>query len=888
MPDQARANAEEQIKALVIKYETEAASGGFKKYSEEDIKKGFIEPLFETLGWDIGNRSEVSTEEHIKSSGSPDYGFYLHGRCRFYLEAKSVKADIDDPQWARQAVRYSWNKGITWAVLTNFKRLKVFNAQDPKSSLHDKQLFDISYTEYLSRFDDVWLLSKASFLANALDAYAEKIGKKYQKIPVGDTLYKDLNECREELTRSLAICNPDVKPEDLDEGVQKLLDRLIFLRVAEDRNVEPNILRQLLRESEHAKEGSFLYEAMAKQFRELDVIYNSNLFQPHPFEKWEEYGGATKETVKMLYGKQGYYDYDFKIMPADVLGTVYENYLGYRLSQQRSKKKRPKEMELSRDAGKRKEQGIYYTPTYIVDYIVRHALLPVLDTCDTVEKLMRVKVVDPACGSGSFLIKALEVLNEKYKSLGEPGDESTKLIAIINNIYGVDLDRQAVEIARLNLLINSLDKRMKFPPLIDNIKCGNSLISGTAADLKKYFGSAVADKEPFDWESEFPSVFKQGGFDVVIGNPPYISALQDSKGDPAVRDFYRDKFSLKGAFDIYAAFLIRGIEISNKAGSYGWIVPNKLMVAEYADGVKRMLLGNGWHTMVDVSKLKVFGSVGVYPIIVLGDKTRHDFQELEADSPEHLRDGSLRLLTHSAPRKTFKDFGIEIASGATGFQAKLLTNHLSEHHTEESIPFAVSGSVDPYEIRLDDVRYMGRTYQHAYIVKGDGIADSKWNFWEKDKIVVSGMTKRIEASYAETPLALGVGVYAIYNYGGFDPYFLLAVLNSKFLTHFFKDEFKHKHLAGGYLAINKSTLEQLPMIKPDVQTEKMLSRLAHQMIALTNQLHEELEHSDKWNHLKSEMEKIDKEINTAVYRLYGLTKDEIKAIEVGDKKEMPL
>ena len=462
MPDPTREVAKEKIKDLVSKYE-KAASGGFKSYSEADVKTGFIEPLFSALGWNIGERSEVSMEESIKSAGSPDYGFYLNGRCKFYLEAKSLKADIDDPQWARQAIRYSWNKGITWAVLPNFKRLKVFNAQDPKSPLHDKRLYDIPCEEYISRFDDIWLLSRESFLTDALDAHAEKIGKKYQKIPVSDTLYRDLNECREELTHSLAICNPDVKPADLDEGVQKLLDRLIFLRVAEDRNVEPNILRQLLRESEHAKNGSFLYEAMAKQFRELDHIYNSNLFQTHPFEKWEEYGGATKKTVNILYGKEGYYDYDFKVMPADVLGTVYENYLSYRLSRQHSKKKLSGEMELDKDAGKRKEQGIYYTPTYIVDYIVRHALQPVLDKCDTIEKLMRVKVVDPACGSGSFLIKALEVLNEKYMSLGEPGDESTKLIAILNNLHGVDLDRQAVEIARLNLLINSLDKQMKFP-----------------------------------------------------------------------------------------------------------------------------------------------------------------------------------------------------------------------------------------------------------------------------------------------------------------------------------------------------------------------------------------------------------------------------------------
>jgi len=381
------------------------------------------------------------------------------------------------------------------------------------------------------------------------------------------------------------------------------------------------------------------------------------------------------------------------------------------------------------------------------------------------------------------------------------------------------------------------------------------------------------------WQEEFPEVFKQGGFDVVIGNPPYISAVQDSKGDLEVRGFYRDKYSLQGAFDIYIAFLIKGVQLSNKNGSYGWIVPNKLMVAEYAKDTIKFLQENGLHTITDVSDLKIFGNVGVYPIIVLGDKKRKDFREYEIRSMEDLQSGKIKSLTHASQYKTFKDIGIKIASGATGFQAKALANYLSENYKAGTIPFVVSGSIDPYYISFDNVRYMGYHYKQAYIKKGSGIAESKWNFWEKNKIIISGMTKRIEAYYSKKSLALGVGVYAIFEYGGLDPYFLLAVLNSKFLTHYFRQEFKHKHLAGGYLAINKSTLEQLPIVKPDVGTKKQLVTLANVRISLTGEFYKSIENSNERNLLKSEIEKTDKKIDQLVYKLYDLTPEEIKIVE---------
>jgi type I restriction-modification system DNA methylase subunit len=295
--------------------------------------------------------------------------------------------------------------------------------------------------------------------------------------------------------------------------------------------VEPNILKNLLREVEMSGKAHAPFEALVSKFREMDAIYDSNLFSEHYFEKWEEYGGALKEVIHRLYGKKGQYEYNFKEMPADVLGSVYESYLSYKLSATQVVNKNlfnqtGEKILVHKDAKKRKEQGIFYTPPFVVDYIVRNALKPVLDKCKTVDDLKKVKVLDPSCGSGSFLIQALDAIAEKYEEFGSDNPFIKRRI-ILENIYGVDLDQQAVEIARLNLLINSLDERGALPRLDKNIKNGNSLI-----------------EESFNWHEEFPEVFAQSGFDVIIGNPPYIKEFVNKSAFDSLHNspYYQGKW----------------------------------------------------------------------------------------------------------------------------------------------------------------------------------------------------------------------------------------------------------------------------------------------------------------------------------------------------------
>ncbi len=210
------------VQDLVEKYDDIKAANKIRDFSEEDTKKDFILPLFEALGWDVSNRAEVTAEEQI-SGKRVDYGFYLNGFIKFYLEAKPLKTDkMHDDEYAQQAIRYSWNKGVTWAILSNFETTIVFNALSPDKSLFSKKYFEISSSEYESRFDQLWLLSKESFGQSLIDKEAEQHGKKAQKVSVTESLSKDMNECRGLLTKAFEIWNTGVDSHLIDEEVQKL------------------------------------------------------------------------------------------------------------------------------------------------------------------------------------------------------------------------------------------------------------------------------------------------------------------------------------------------------------------------------------------------------------------------------------------------------------------------------------------------------------------------------------------------------------------------------------------------------------------------------------------------------------------------------------------
>lgn len=391
----------------------------------------------------------------------------------------------------------------------------------------------------------------------------------------------------------------------------------------------------------------------------------------------------------------------------------------------------------------------------------------------------------------------------------------------------------------------------------------------------------LASWDPFsneacDWFDTEWMFGVEDGFDVVIANPPYVSAVEHAKSDPVTREILRQRYKLvKGSFDLYAVFLLLGDILCKSDGNYSWIVPNKFLVAEYAKNVLSHLIENGLYAAIDVSVYDVFESTGVYPIILLGNKSRKNaFAKYCVTQIADLLHGQVMITNNSLSHryKTFKDLNVKISSGTTGYQADSVANCLSEIQAKGTIPFVVSGCIDRYLIDYQNVRYMGRKYHKAFVKKDPCIASSKWSFWMNEKVVIAGMTKEIEAFYATEPLALGVGVYAIHDFGKFSPKFLLGVLNSKFLSYYLNVEFQDKHLAGGYLAINKSTIEQLPLIDLPFEQQQPIIALVDQIIKKENS--------------EADTSELECQINQMVYELYGLTPEE-KAVVEGSFPQKP-
>ncbi len=927
--------AKEAIQKLVDKYEDVLKSGTKNKHTEEETKKGFIVPLFTALGWDMEDRNEVTAEEHI-SGDRVDYGFYISGRVKFYLEAKPLKADLMREDYANQAVRYSWNKGVNWAILTDFESIKVFYSQDIKKHLSDKLFFSIPYNEYIERFDQLWLLSKESFRGDLIDKEAERVGKKLEKISVTTLLYKDLNKARELFTEHLRIWNEDINPDLLDEGVQKLLNRLVFIRVAEDRKVEDPILRPLIRNwrgLKMEKDIPPLYKLMVEKFRELDKIYNSNLFSPHSFEKWKEEDNITEEVINIFYGKPGYYEYDFKVIPADVLGTVYENYLGYR----QAKKSEGNNLK------KRKEQGIYYTPNFIVDYIVENTLGLILENCYTIDDVARIKVLDPACGSGSFLVKAMEAINKKYKELGDQANVFTKIQILTKNLYGVDLDEQAVEIARLNLLLNTFDSKIKLPDLGNNIKNGNSLISGTDEELKKHFGKNWRDKKAFNWYEEFPEVFKQGGFDVVVGNPPYNKELDNKDLFADVRKSQFAKY-YQGKMDFWYFFMHRAIEVSKDGGIVGFITNSYFLksagVTKLIDHLRdEMVLIKA----VDFEDITIFEGVSGRHLVHIWEKTKNkdkriteylkldkaSFNEIMDDGKciklpyvEIIKNSSINFETNIQTDKAVVllgdsyDTSVGVQESTDKVSKKILEEVNNKEFKVGDGVFVLSGqelknlnlddkeklviknylntnNVQKYHINFDD-EYLIYSDKETKIKIADGeYPHIKSHLDKMKKFITSsnapyGLHRPREDKYFENPKLICKGMFLSPEfcfdderyYVGFsfsviiqkDKDYNLKYLLGLLNSNFGKNWFNANGKKRGIgVDIGVAVFRKFPVYKATKTEQAKIVVLVDKMLTLNDELYMTTEDSNEWQKIKDEIQKIDNEIDEEVNKLYGLT-----------------
>ena len=553
---------------------------------------------------------------------------------------------------------------------------------------------------------------------------------------------------------------------------------------------------------------------------------------------------------------------------------------------------------------------MYYTPQPIVQYIVQQTLDPLTTRAD--EQASQPRILDPSCGDGAFLRQVFRYFQDSRKNPRFHAGEQ---------LYGVDVDRQAIATARRAMLrmaaaaCPAATERLS-TQLNHNIRCGDALVGtdfseGTRLDTESPRPTTV----PFDWQNAFPEVFAAGGFDAIVGNPPYVNIrlLTKTRG-PEVKRYLKARFRCaRRAYDLYVLFLERALALLRPGGRCGMIVPNKIATLEYALPCRAMLLEQtALHDVTDASELRIFPDAGVYPYILVFQKqlplpdhqtnvyclrSMHDLlqpppplrvrqQDLSAESGFQIHgqlDVEARVPTLPLGERA------SLHSGTAGFVAQKIAAALKERHevgNEPCFDFIVSRNIDRFTIQRGTVRFMKRDFRWPVLpVAAAELTERKRGLFSGPKIVVAGMSRRLEAALDERGLALGVQVYAACEPSE-DPRFLLGLLNSKLLSYLFSIRYRAKRLAGGYLAINKSQLAQLP-IRIIREENAQETRLRQQLV----------EYVDRMLTLCAENRRpsqsivsnqragqeagpnIDDTIDRLVYELYELTETEIEQIE---------
>ncbi|MCK9580864.1 MAG: Eco57I restriction-modification methylase domain-containing protein [Methanoregula sp.] len=681
-------------------------------YNEAQLRQDFTDPFFHALGWDVNNNKshseayrEVLHEEPVRIRGTTyyfDYTFRIGGIRKFIVETKKPSVKIkDDADAALQLRWYAWNAKLPLSILTNFEEWAIYDCTIKPGNGDNAAKGRIEYFTY-REIPEKWgylvsVFSQECILKGSFDKYAASTRGKKGTATVDDDILTEIESWRDLLAKNIAIRNTALSTEELNTVVQRTIDRLLFLRICEDRGIEEyTTIQKLL-------DGDQVYARLCDLFRLADAKYNSGLFHFEKEPDWNELPDTISLGVtiddKVLKGiiKRLYYPetpYLFSVIPPEILGHVYEQFLGkvIRLTDGHQAK-----VEYKPEV--KKAGGVFYTPQYIVEYIVKHTVGE-LTKDKTPRDVAKLRVLDPACGSGSFLIGAFQYLLDWHRDwyianlvpvyidkksvthpdvlalLPEPTPRGKKKLAavelpiykagtsgdatrtrsdwrltttekkriLLNNIFGVDIDTAAVEVTKLSLLLKVLEeeneeninKQLKLfaeralPSLHENIKCGNSLI-GTDILTPEMSSEEVKRINPFDWDREFADVMKAGGFDAVIGNPPYVR----QEGLKEQKKYLEAHYAVyQGTADLYSYFFEKGLSLLRSKGLFSFIVANKWMRANYGKPLRKYLLTKQIEEIIDFGDLPVFKSAIAYPCIirVSNEKSEREFCNVKVDA----------------------------------------------------------------------------------------------------------------------------------------------------------------------------------------------------------------------------------------------------------------
>jgi len=670
-----REEGREKVRELVASFEDRERELRRADYLEAQVRLQFLDGFFEALGWDIHDYREVTVEKaqgcEDGRKGRADYSFHREpGRPLFFAEAKKPSENLEkNKHHAVQARRYAYSADHPVVILTDFDEFYVYKGRgiEPKENDDAKiaiidELSCKTCHEYPEKWDVIWgAFSRESVLAGSLEKIPGVVTDKKGTMPVDQLFLSDIEKWRKLLAENIHANNPDLPRRTLNEVVQKTIDRIIFLRICEDREIEE------YGQIREAGEKGEVYKSLCELFKKADTRYNSGLFHFKKETGREKFDADSlnlaidndplQKIIGRMYWPGG--PYAFAVMPADILGQVYERFLGKVIEIGAAGVTVEDKPEV------KKAGGVFYTPAYIVDYIAKNTVGRLLGGKKP-EDAAKIRILDPACGSGAFLINAYQRLLDwhltyytttkkpetwkKEKRLIKDVNGAWRLALVerkrilINNIFGVDIDSQAVEVTRLSLLLKCLEGETKYtaqigifdahervlPDLDKNIKCGNSLIGRNFYDEKQ---TGLFDREQkikinvFDWNTEFKTILDVGGFDAVIGNPPYIRIQVLKEWLPETVEHYKLAYlsAAKGNYDIYVTFVEKGLQLLNSNGWLGFILPHKFFNAQYGEPLRR-LIANGMHLseVVHFGDKQIFSGASTYTCLLFLGKARRD------------------------------------------------------------------------------------------------------------------------------------------------------------------------------------------------------------------------------------------------------------------------
>ena len=736
----------DSVNKLIERFERNIDDYRSVNYNEARLRKEFLDPFFKALGWDVDNTEgnaeaykDVIHEDSLRvedTAKAPDYCFRIGGQRKFFVEAKKPAVNIhDDTSPAYQLRRYAWSAKLPLSILTDFEEFAVYDTRikpDKNDKASRARVKFIKFSEYSDRWDEIAeIFARDSILKGYFDKFSESTKKKRGTALVDDAFLEEIESWREMIAKNIALRNHGLSSRELNFAVQSTIDRIIFLRICEGRGIEKYGTLMSL------QNGVNVYPRLMELFRNADLRYNSGLFHFKVERGRSEPDAITpklkiddrvlKDIIKRLYYPES--PYEFAMIPPDILGHVYERFLGKVIHLTPGGRAKVEDKPEVRKAG-----GVYYTPTYIVDYIVKNTVGKLLEG-RKIGSRKKLRILDPACGSGSFLIGAYQFLldwylesyiknnPEKHSKKRKPpvfrdshGDWrltlSERKRILTEHIFGVDIDPQAVEVTRLSLWLKVLEgeneellaSQLRFlheralPDLDQNIKCGNSLIGPDFYDNAQM---TIMDEDEqyrinvFDWNSEFPDVFtgKNPGFDAVIGNPPYGFHQIHSE---SIKPYFKQNFvSSSGGFEHYFLFYDRSLRLLNNSGYHGYIVPVTWLTIPSALALRKFILGN--YHLVKIAWLPelVFKNAQVNTLISIIQNSINDKVEVEIYKELGFINSPTEKRTYD--QKVFINANYYIAIFEEGFETVLLEKIISNSEQLGKFARPCSG-FNPYEV----------------------------------------------------------------------------------------------------------------------------------------------------------------------------------------------